>query len=543
MTQRTAGQGDYTVKASASTVLPVAVAPRRGAPEPRFDVRHPGLVVLIALVFGSLVVGVAASRGIVPGVVGVLAIAVTLWAVRNPATGAIALVAIVPACSGMRRGLPVPGLRLGELLTVGFAVMLLTTAGRSQWRSWRAFDWLALGYVVATFSLGLLDTLLRGDSLSGDDLGKLLAPLQFFLLYRAVLVALPQREQRVRALDWLLIGSLVVSAAAMLQALQVPAIDSFLVTFTGEDWSGRLTWALPRVNGLFPHWTMLAGYLFSIIVVCAALLLGGVGGRRRRLVLFTVTAAAVALVLTVTMAPMLGALAGTLLLAWWYGRAGRVLVYAAVACAVLLIAFQPLLSQRADEQFETQATSSSEHVLVPHTVTNRIGFWTDQYLPALAGRWLTGYGPQVPPEVTWKFTESAYIALLLRGGLPLLALYVGMTLALALVALDVARRRARDPRAPARAGPEADEFDRVECALARSLFVLIVVLAVIQITAPYFTTTGLPHVWWILAAFVAGAASQDRRQLVHERTTVRQASRRSVLATAAPNAAASPPAA
>jgi O-antigen ligase/polysaccharide polymerase Wzy-like membrane protein len=476
---------------SASATVPHVEAPPRRPLDVALHARYPAVLILAALAFGSIVVGVAASRGLATGAVAVLAVAVTLWAVRNPTAGAIAIVAIVPALSGMRRGLPVPGLRLSELVAVGFSVMLLAIAGRAQWRSWRAFDWLALGYVVVTLAFGWLDTALRGDSLSGDDLGKMLAPLQFFLLYRAVMVALPRHEDRMRALDWLLAASLAVSVSAMLQALRIPAVDSFLLTFTGVDYSDRLTWAVPRGNGLFPHWTMLAGYLFAVIAICAALLFGGVRGRRRTLVLVAVTAASVALVLTVTLGPMLGALAAVIALACWYGRAGRTLMYVAIACALLLVAFQPLLSRRADDQFQSRASSSSDHSLVPNTVSSRVGFWTQQYLPVLQGRWLSGYGPQVPPEVDWKYTESVYIAILLRGGLPLLLLYVGMTVALALMALDLARRRD---------GP-ADER-----ALGRGVLVLIAVLALIQITAPYFTTTGLPHVWWILAALVAGAA-------------------------------------
>jgi O-antigen/teichoic acid export membrane protein len=474
---------------------------RRWASETRFDARHPGLVILTGAVFGTLVAGVATSRGPVAGVLAVAAVAATLWAVRHPVPGAIAIVASVPALSGMQRGLPVPGLRLSELLAVGFSVMLLATAGAAQSRSWRGFDWLALGYVIVTFTLGLADTLLRGDSLSGDDLGTLLSPLMFFLLYRALLVALPRREDRMRAVDWLLIASLVVSASAMVQALQIPAIDKFFVTFTGEDWSGRLTWAVPRVNGIFPHWTMLAGYLFAILVVCTALLLGDVRGARRRLAIAAAVAASIGLVLTVTIGPMLATLAGVVALAWWYGRAGRMVLYLVVACTVLLIAFQPLLTRRADDQFKTQASSSAHYSLVPATVANRLGFWTEQYIPALEGRWLTGYGPQIPPEVTWKHTESVYITMLLRGGLPLLALYGGLMWSMALLARDVGRRRA-----------PAGEPAQVERAIGRALFVLIVLLALIQVTAPYFATTGLPHVWWVLAALVAAAASPPRRR-------------------------------
>ena len=494
------------MSASASIAPPALVPAGPQAPEPRFDARHPALVTVAGLVFGSLVVGVAAGRGLAPGLAAIVAVGALLWAVRNPTQGAFAIVAIVPVVSGLRRGLPVPGFRLGELLAVGYAVLLLSTAGRANWRSWRAFDWVALAYVVATFTLGLYDTWHRGDQLTGADLGQLIGPLQFFLLYRAIMVALPRRVDRLRALDWLLRASIAVSVVTYLQAARVPGVNELLVWLTGQDYSGRLAWAIPRANGPFPHWTMLAGYMFAIVLLCVALLLGGARGRRRRLALATLVTSSISLVLTVTLAPMIGALLGSLALAWWYRRSGRMLAWVAVGCAVAVVAFAPLLSRRTDDQFQAASSSNASYSLVPHTVSSRVGFWTDQYLPALQGRWVTGYGPQIPPEVTWKYTESVYIGLLLRGGLPLLAIYGLMTWALVLVALEVARRPVRP--GPIRAGP--DERRALEQALARGTVVLLAVLAVTQLIAPLFLTTGLPHVWWILAALVMGAAA-DRR--------------------------------
>lgn len=462
----------------------------------RFDARHPALVIVPGLAFGSVVVGVAAGRGLLAGLVALAAVAATLWAVSHPTAGAIAIVAVVPAISGIRRGLPVPGLRLGELLAVGFGVMLLATVRGGARTRWRTFDWLALGYVVATFALGMLGSELRGDTLSVNDIGQLVGPLQFFLLYRAVLVALPNIADRARAVDWLLIASVPVSLITLLQTARVPGVNALLVTYTGMDYSDRETWAVFRANGPFAHHTTLAAYLMVILVICAALLLAGVNERRRRLVFVALVPAALAMVTALTFAPMVAVVVGALGLAFWYRRTGRVLTYGAIACALLAIAFQPLLARRADDQFKSHASSSASYSLVPQTVTDRLSVWTDQYLPVLQGRWLTGYGPQIPPEITWKFTESVYLTMLLRGGLPLLALYAALMWALALVALDVGRR------------PKAErEEGEIERALARALFVVILILAVIQTIAPLFTANGLPQVWWIMAALVVGAGT------------------------------------
>lgn len=494
---------------SASTVSHAAAGPAAAPVGGGFDSRHPTLVVLGAFVFGCLVVGAAATAGPLAGIVAVLAIAAVLWAVANPTAGALAMVAVVPAISGFKRGLPIPGLRLSELLVVGFSTLVLVTADRSRWRRWQAFDWAALAYVLATFALGWLDTFGRGDALTKDDWGQLVGPLQFFLLYRAVTIALPARGQRARAVDFLLLGSVPVALLTIAQSFRVPGVSSFLVTLTGEDFSDRLAWTIARANGPFPHWTMLAGYLFGIVVICVAVLMSDPERRRRQIATAALALAAVSLVLTVTLAPMIGTVVATIALAAWYGRSTRVVVYLLVAMVALGIAFSPLLTQRTDDQFTSQASSRTSHSVVPRTVSNRYEFWTEQYLPALTGRWLTGYGPQLPPEVQWTSTESIYITMLMRGGLILLAAYAALMLSLGLLAARVGRSR---ERAAARLPPDVDELHPIEQALGRATLTMVVLLTVIQVIVPYFTTTGLPHVLWIAAAILMASLHDSARE-------------------------------
>ena len=170
---------------------------------------------LLLVVAGSAVVGAASTRGVMAGTAAVAAVSAGLAILRRPALGALLLVAAVPVLSGMRRGLPIPNLRPAELLilTVGAAVILLA----SRPVRWRSFDWLALGYVVATAGLGLLDVLLRGQQLTQDMVNGLLGPLQFLLLYRAVLVGLDSAALRRRAIALLVLGALPVSALALMQ--------------------------------------------------------------------------------------------------------------------------------------------------------------------------------------------------------------------------------------------------------------------------------------------------------------------------------------
>jgi O-antigen ligase len=123
--------------------------------------------------------------------------------------------------------------------------------------------------------------------------------------------------------------------------------------------------------------------------------------------------------------------------------------------------------------------------------------WTHQYFPALDGHWLTGYGPGTPPGITFGYTESVYLELLLRGGVILLAMYLCLMVALVAAAWPVARaRRSSESRLA-----------------ARVLVVLLAALVYLHLLEPYFVVTGLPHVLWVLAAlaFAGGARPHGPR--------------------------------
>lgn len=104
----------------------------------------------IFTVAASATVGVAAGLGAKTAVAALLGVAVAVIVMVRPVIGAYALVAVVPPVSGLRAGLPVPQLRLSEALILSVGVLLLLLARPGQTPRWRAFDWLAVGYAVAT---------------------------------------------------------------------------------------------------------------------------------------------------------------------------------------------------------------------------------------------------------------------------------------------------------------------------------------------------------------------------------------------------------
>ena len=474
------GDGRPAMDLADLAVLPFPARPTASAP--RVPFRRPRAALALYGVGAAAVVGAAAGLSIPAGAGALAAMALGLLVLSRPAIGAFVLVAVVPITSGLARGLPIPGLRLSELLIGALSALILVSADRARTVPWRAFDWVALAYVAANAGLGALNLLSRGDPFTAENLGTLLGPLQFLLLYRAVVTALPSDEERRRALELVLIASLPVSAMAILQQLNVPGVRELTTSLTGadlsEDWAYQ---QLPRATGPFPHWHMAGGYLLIVILLCVGLLLEG--SRRvlsRRAIIGVLALAVAALAGTVAIAPMFAGGAGALLLGFELGRLGRIAVWLAAAAVAVGLLFGPVMNARYEQQL-----GDGPALAVPQTVAYRHQVWTEQFIPALSGHWTTGYGPDLPPQIQWDHTESVYITLLLRGGVSLLALYGGLMWALAHTAGRCVAARPDHVRA-----------------VARVLRITVVLLAFLHLVMPYFVTTGLPHLLWLLPALV-----------------------------------------
>jgi hypothetical protein len=452
---------------------------------------------LALTIAATAVVGVAAGTSPKAGAGLTAALAAGLIVLRRPVLGGIVLAGVVPAVSGLRRGLPVPGLRLSEALIAGIAVILLATVARRQRAPWCAFDWVALGYVAVAALIGTYDLLRRGQGFDSTSLGTLAGPLEFFLLYRAAVVSLQAERSRRAALRAVLFASVPVSLLALLQRSGVLGVPGILRTLTGVDLSTDYSYAqLHRATGPFPHWQMLGAYLLVVILIAVALLLDrNQAVLRHRWLVGVLMLDAAALLETVSMSPLLAAIAGSVALSIWYGRGRQILVWLALAAAIGAVAFGSLLSARYDLQY-ARTPGQTTNAIVPNTLAYRYEVWTKQYLPALSGRWVTGWGPccstptDLPSGLGWDFTESVYLTLLLRGGIMLLAVYGLLMWGFG----ALARRSSR-----AGAGPPGDR------AVGRVLLVLVLALIPLQFVEPYFVDTGLPHLLWAMAGLLAAA--------------------------------------
>ena len=468
------------------------------ADAPSLGLRIFVLVVAICMVAGG------AAYGPIYGVAGLAAVVVGLFLLRRPDIAAIAALSLSPALSGLRRGLPIPGVRISELLVVAAAVIVLVLGNRKRPR-WNTFDWLFLAYALGNLLFGLVDSSLHGIAITSDVFSVLVGPFQFLLIFRVARTALTKESDRQRAMRWMICASIPVSLLAVGQRFGGSSVVNFLSNVTASDnYQFNATYFSARVTGPFSHWHLLGGYLLVIILMSTALMMEN---RRNRVLalkwlvpIMLLNLLAVMLTLTITI--ILGVIGGMVVVALMTGRAGRYLGYLAITLGVAAFAASPLVAGRITDQFASNAANGGSPY-IPQTLSYRIAIWTQQYGPALHGRWVAGYGPSIPPEVTWKYTESLYITLVLRGGIPLLLLFLAFQGSM----YFAARKQLKAP------SPTQQAAARVVAAVA-------IVLVPMHAIFPYFSSVGLPHLiaglaGLMLAGYRSPGVSDDRAE-AHE---------------------------
>lgn len=408
-----------------------------------------------------------------------LVVAGALFLLHRPVVGALLVVGVVPAVSGLARGLPVPGARVSEILLAGTAVLVLLLT-RIDEPPWRAVDWWLLLFAVATLGLGTAGAIRHDIPFDNEALSDLLQPFQYLLIVRVAATALVRREDRARALRWALWASAVVVLIAIVQRV-VPAVQDLFIPLTGSDnYAFNELYFVSRATGPFPIWHFLGGYLLVVALLAVALLMhGDTEVLARRWLVLVLVLDVVGIVLTLTLAIILGLVLGFVVLALWSGRGRLWLGRGAAAGLAVAILASPLIGGRVQDQLGAPSTGES---WVPETLSFRYEVWTEQFFPSLATRWVTGYGPGLPPEITWRFTESVYITYLLQGGLVLLLVFLALNLVLLRTMLDQ-----RDPQ------------DTARTSVASAVAAMVVVLIPLHGIFPYMTGLGLPQIFWALA--------------------------------------------
>lgn len=452
---------------------------------------RPVLLATVCAVVGGLAGAMAPvrPRDAVGLVVAVALVAVVLL---RPFVGAVLLVSVVPAASGFASGFPVAHVRISEALIGLVGVTLIVSARRRDAVRWGALDWVLLAYGVCWAAFGALADVSLHQHLSLEGWGTVVGQLQFFLVYRGVRVAVRSPGERRSAVLAAVIASAAVAVLALLQEAKAPGIASLLHRLTGGLTGGSLAGAtsggVTRATGPFVNWAALAGYLLPVVLVVLALVLGRLEVRRRWL-LWAGVLVAVALALTLEQSAIVCLLVGVVLLTRRYDRDGRLMRWAVLGVAVVVLAASPFLVSRLVHELAGSA-GTGRIPWIPQTLSFRWSVWSRQYFPAIGAHPLTGYGVVIPSSIRWAWPESQYVSYLVEGGVPMLVMFG----ALAWGMVDGAVAAARS----------SDAFQR---ALGVALTVAVVSMLVMNTMWPFLSNGGMPQVLWALMALAVPVPS------------------------------------
>jgi hypothetical protein len=381
--------------------------------------RAPALIACLLL--GAAVVFMPAPPLAIAMILGAIVLAVVV----HPPIAAYILLATTPLLAGLNRGAGIPLLRPTEGLAavVGTGLLIRGTllalrSGVPRFRLSR-IDVAVLILAILGSILPFLWMLARGVEVTSDDILYGLVLWKFFGIYLIFRFAV-RTEREVRTCLWISMWTgAIVAVIAMLQALGVPPVTSFVTRFfspfgdtqAGLNSRGGATFGLPIA---------LADFLLFDLAIAGGFL---VETRTRRLLLWILSATFVCGVLASgEFSALIGLVVAVVVLAI-VARRGVLVLYLVPALGIALYVLRPVIQQRL---VGFQSVSG-----LPVSWTGRLYNLTNYFWPQLFAHdnFLLGVRLAarvvVPSQVTgYVWIESGYTWLLWSGGIPFLLAFV-----------------------------------------------------------------------------------------------------------------------
>jgi hypothetical protein len=444
------------------------------------------LLLALAGVLVAVAVAVAgAFAGPVVVLVLALALVVAVCAYR-PVVGTYLYLATLPFIAGFERG-AIPLLRPNEallLLVLGGALLgaylrsLAGTPVRLRFRP--AVDVPLAAFVLLCTAWPAASLLLRGHVPAEDELAALLPAGKLAAVFLLVRMTVLDRRQLVRVVRIIIWSAVGIALIAIAQTLRVGPVLDFLSTYTPAEQTSEIAarGSTTLASSIATGDVIAIGLILAI--TCAA---RGLLGRKERLVAGVVLAAGV--LAAGQFSTWIAALVAAALILHQYPdlrrRAVRFLPVAGVAVLIGAPAFIARLE------------SFGEGYGVPRSWLGRWDNLTTFYVPSLFdhGGFLIGVSPEsvLPAPETWReviYLESGYLQFLWIGGLPLLAGFVWLSIAVLRRCSDLAGRR--------------DALG----ACASTLFVAWWLLIILSVIDPHLFLRGGGDLLFVLLAIVAG---------------------------------------
>ncbi|KIQ17602.1 O-antigen ligase family protein [Rhodococcus sp. MEB064] len=322
-------------------------------------------------------------------------------------------------------------------------------------------------------------------------------PLYFLVGYAAVRLVVRHRTDAMALLVAFTIPVVPSAVAALAQLASRDLARLVLTVAPAGGLSDRIDDGRTlRSTAFIGHWTGAGMYFCAILAAVGCVLLMR---PRRRSALVMVWTAAVAAIAGALASATISVIATAAALCLVTAVAGgwRPLVFLStsgiVAGALSFVLTRPVLQARVDQQTTPARTSSGPPTgpvadpgssWIPSTLAYRYRVWTEQTLPAIADRPVTGWGADVfgssarPPVLAWGSAESQWLGVALSFGVPAMVVFVLVIAAIASVLYRSASRMS------------APVMTLFACSVASAFIV------------PVFTNRGLPVPFWILLGVV-----------------------------------------
>ncbi len=420
--------------------------------------------------------------------------------------GSVGLLLGIAACTtGVSAG--IGPLRLWHLLVL--TALFVSQIGMDPRQALRfrptTFDFIVPAFVA---TLAVVEAINSADLEYEFDLG---AILSYVFLYFGYLAARSVGGSRSATLIFLARFSLPAIPLAFLSAAQVLGVSSvttlLLTLAPSEGASSRLEdGRLTRATGLIGHWTGFGAYVLLIVVAATAILIathrtdrqdeGATASTRRYRTLagILLACAFISAIATLTFSVVLVAAAIVLLSTRSAGLRVRFVAAASGASAAAAAVFGTLINNRVEQQFgEMRRSTDWLPEWVPNTLSYRLRIWTEETIPMIQLRPLTGWGNGVyggtsgsleiqriyPPLLAWRSAESQWLGFAMSYGAAGLAGLLLILLAIIVVLLRAAKQG-------------NSSF------IAWPLIICTVGAFIAAFTVPIFTNRGLPLPLWIL---------------------------------------------
>ncbi|MBV9011542.1 MAG: hypothetical protein JO272_05735 [Pseudonocardiales bacterium] len=452
-----------------------------------------------ALIGGVL--AVAAGPLAVLTTIGVLGL-VGLFAAAayRPVFATYVYLGTLPLIAGIDRGNLIPLVRPNEALLVVLLAGALVggclrrSQGQTASLQMHQFD-IPLGvFLLMSTAWPLLSMVLRGHTPASSDLAAVLPVCKLIALYLLVRFTVTTEAQLVRCFRLIIWPGTVVAVIAILQTLHFGPVVSMLQTV----WTPDSNSAALAERGT----TTLASSIATgdYIIICLTLVICcGVRGlldRRERLVLGFVLGAGV--LAAGQFSTWISAVVAAGLILWRFGTVRRDSTRFLWLVPVALVVGAPALIGRL-EGFGDYG--------VPRSWIGRWNNLSNFYLPRFGFiNVLLGVSPNsvLPAPERWReviYLESGYLELLWVGGIPLLAAFLWLSVAVL--------RRTGKLMAPSGGQPEGHS-DAVAAA-ASALWVCWWFVLILTVLDPHLTLRGTGDVLFMLMGITTGRLSVQRR--------------------------------